>query len=47
MLNEDPYGKGWTLIEKPDSLKYDLANLMALTQQLNGTKTQQIGCVAC
>src|SRR5512141_277696 len=28
ILNEDPYGKGWLLVVKPQNLQAELANLM-------------------
>ncbi len=32
IINEDPYGKGWLLIVKPDNLEEELKNLMTAEQ---------------
>jgi glycine cleavage system H protein len=40
LLNEDPYGKGWTLIVKPENLQSDLASLMDFNAAVEWHKSQ-------
>jgi glycine cleavage system H protein len=40
LLNEDPYGKGWTLLVKPSNLQADLAALMDFNVAVEWHKTQ-------
>jgi glycine cleavage system H protein len=39
-LNEDPYGKGWLLVVKPQNLQAELANLMDFDKAVEWHKAQ-------
>jgi glycine cleavage system H protein len=39
-LNEDPYGKGWLLVVKPQNLQVELANLMDFDKAVEWHKAQ-------
>jgi glycine cleavage system H protein len=43
ILNEDPYGKGWLLLVKPNNLQGDLANLMDFDKAVEWHKEQAAG----
>ncbi|MCL2359729.1 glycine cleavage system protein GcvH [Candidatus Bathycorpusculum sp.] len=40
ILNEDPYGKGWLLLIKPNNLETELVNLMDFDKAVEWHKTQ-------
>ncbi|MDR0492179.1 MAG: glycine cleavage system protein GcvH [Nitrososphaerota archaeon] len=40
ILNEDPYGKGWLLLIKPNNLEKELVNLMDFDKAVEWHKTQ-------
>jgi glycine cleavage system H protein len=42
-LNEDPYGKGWLLIVKPNNLQADLANIFDFDKAVEWHKAQTAG----
>ncbi len=39
-LNEDPYGKGWLIVVKPQNLQAELANIMDFNQAVEWHKAQ-------
>ncbi len=40
LLNEDPYGNGWTIVIKPANLQAELANLMDFNKAVEWHKAQ-------
>jgi glycine cleavage system H protein len=42
-LNEDPYGKGWLVVVKPENLQAELANLMDFNAAVEWHKAQASG----
>jgi glycine cleavage system H protein len=42
-LNEDPYGKAWLIMVKPNNLQSDLANLMDFNAAVEWHKAQVAG----
>ena len=42
-LNEDPFGKGWIVVVKPENLQAELANLMDFNAAVEWHKAQAAG----